>query len=174
MIQFKNIRISKRVIEKGMALPFIYFEDDKGRDWYTLRDKTWTGKTAFIAVAPDGFITTGALNPNFLTLHEGLSVYEINAAYYQADIGSKPYVFKDGKITAFTLPPQELAGITQNELLIQATKAIAPLQDAVDVGIATGEETELLTEWKRFRVMVSRVDTTLAPDIEWPVTPDTK
>lgn len=171
MIQFKNIKISKRVIEDGMALPFIYFEDDKGRDWYTLRDKTWKGKTAFIAVSPDGFVVTGALNPNFLTLHEGLSIYEINAADYQADIGTKPYVFKNGKITAFTLSPQEQASITKNELLIQATKAIAPLQDAVDIGIATDEEAALLTEWKRFRVMVNRADPTLAPDIVLPAPP---
>ncbi|EOU2322028.1 tail fiber assembly protein [Yersinia enterocolitica] len=45
------------------------------------------------------------------------------------------------------------------------------LQDAVDAGIATQEETSALSEWKKYRVLLMRVDTSKAPDIEWPTPP---
>ncbi|MBJ9238943.1 tail fiber assembly protein [Citrobacter braakii] len=44
-------------------------------------------------------------------------------------------------------------------------------QDAVDAGIATKEETAALTEWKKYRVLLMRVDTSLAPNIDWPEVP---
>ncbi|HDK9767978.1 TPA: tail fiber assembly protein [Escherichia coli] len=37
--------------------------------------------------------------------------------------------------------------------------------------IATEEETSLLEVWKKYRVLLNRVDTSVAPDIEWPATP---
>ncbi|HCN0640421.1 TPA: tail fiber assembly protein, partial [Escherichia coli] len=37
--------------------------------------------------------------------------------------------------------------------------------------IATEEETLLLEAWKKYRVLLNRVDTLTAPDIEWPVAP---
>ncbi|EIV8374916.1 tail fiber assembly protein, partial [Escherichia coli] len=48
---------------------------------------------------------------------------------------------------------------------------IAPLQDAADLEIATEEENSLLEAWKKYRVLLNRVDTTVAADIEWPVAP---
>ncbi|HAJ5960220.1 TPA: hypothetical protein HMV95_18455 [Escherichia coli] len=37
--------------------------------------------------------------------------------------------------------------------------------------IATEEETSLLEAWKKYRVLLNRVDTSLSPDIEWPSQP---
>ncbi|HBB1352433.1 TPA: tail fiber assembly protein [Escherichia coli] len=48
---------------------------------------------------------------------------------------------------------------------------IAPLQDAVDLEIATEEERSLLEAWNKYRVLLNRVDTSTAPDIEWPANP---
>ncbi|MBZ3682991.1 tail fiber assembly protein, partial [Providencia rettgeri] len=56
-------------------------------------------------------------------------------------------------------------------LLVDAANAIAPLQDAVDLGMATDEEKAKLTAWKTYRVLLNRVDTSLAPDIDWPQKP---
>ncbi|HAJ0382442.1 TPA: hypothetical protein HL416_20690 [Escherichia coli] len=36
---------------------------------------------------------------------------------------------------------------------------------------ATEEETTLLEAWKKYRVLLNRVDTSTAPDIEWPTVP---
>lgn len=43
-------------------------------------------------------------------------------------------------------------------------------QDAVDAGIATVEETATLVEWKKYRVLLNRVDTSKP---EWPMPPGT-
>lgn len=59
----------------------------------------------------------------------------------------------------------------KQQLLAQAATAIAPLQDAVDLDIATDEEKSLLLKWKQYRVAVNRIDTNLAPDIDWPEQP---
>lgn len=56
--------------------------------------------------------------------------------------------------------------------LSAADSAIATLQDAVTLEMATEEETQRLELWKKYRVLLSRVDVTAAPDIEWPVAPD--
>ncbi|EPJ1814220.1 tail fiber assembly protein, partial [Escherichia coli] len=48
---------------------------------------------------------------------------------------------------------------------------IAPLQDAVELELATEEENSLLEAWKKYRVLLNRVDTSVAPDIEWPTSP---
>ena len=60
---------------------------------------------------------------------------------------------------------------TKNSLMQVASEHIAPLQDAVDLEIATEEETSLLEAWKKYRVLLNRVNTTTAPDIEWPTVP---
>ncbi|MDC9748664.1 tail fiber assembly protein [Proteus mirabilis] len=57
-------------------------------------------------------------------------------------------------------------------LIAEATIKISPLQDAVDIGNATDSEISMLRSWKEYRVNVNRVDSSLAPDIEWPQKPE--
>ncbi|HAT7514564.1 TPA: tail fiber assembly protein [Kluyvera ascorbata] len=59
----------------------------------------------------------------------------------------------------------------KNSLRSTADAEISWLQDAVDAGIATNEETTLLAAWKDYRVQLMRIKTDAAPDIEWPTTP---
>ncbi|KER02426.1 tail fiber assembly protein [Photorhabdus temperata] len=56
----------------------------------------------------------------------------------------------------------------KQKLMMKASERIAPLQDAVDLGIATEAEKEALLSWKKYRVMLNRIDIKQAPDIEWP------
>lgn len=51
-----------------------------------------------------------------------------------------------------------------------ASAKIAPLQDAVDLDIATEEEIAALKEWKLYRIKLNRIDTTV-PDLNLPVAP---
>lgn len=60
---------------------------------------------------------------------------------------------------------------TRAQLMSEANQRIIPLQDASDLGIATDEELAQLKAWKTYRVLLSRVDTSTAPDIEWPKAP---
>lgn len=59
----------------------------------------------------------------------------------------------------------------KQSLLSEASNILAPLQDAVDLDMATDEEKVQLTAWKKYRVLLNRVDTSTAPDIEWPLKP---
>ena len=59
-------------------------------------------------------------------------------------------------------------------LMAQAATAIAPLQDAVDLGIATAAESAKLVEWKRYRVLLLRVDEQkgFPKKVDWPTQPE--
>ncbi|EMW2841004.1 TPA: tail fiber assembly protein [Yersinia enterocolitica] len=65
------------------------------------------------------------------------------------------------------------AAATQKKSVLRsaADAEISWRQDAVDEGIATDEETAALAEWKKYRVLLMRVDVSKAPDIEWPPQP---
>ncbi|MBP2856114.1 tail fiber assembly protein [Dickeya oryzae] len=52
-----------------------------------------------------------------------------------------------------------------------ATSRITELMYADELGIATDIEKSALPEWKRYLVLLSRIDTTTAPDIDWPELP---
>jgi len=84
---------------------------------------------------------------------------------------------EDGYPTWGDIPPlsheeQIIAAEQQKTTLrVLADSEITWRQDAVDAGIATAEETAALAEWKKYRVLLMRVDTSGAPDIEWPTPP---
>ncbi|MGY0264566.1 tail fiber assembly protein [Citrobacter freundii] len=61
-----------------------------------------------------------------------------------------------------------VAGQQKAALRITADAEISWRQDAVDAGIATEEETAALSEWKKYRVLLMRVDTAKP---EWPTPP---
>lgn len=65
----------------------------------------------------------------------------------------------------------EITGAEQMraQLLAEANTEISWRQDAVDEGIATEQEIEGLTAWKKYRVLLMRVDTA-AP--AWPTIPE--
>ncbi|WP_430442308.1 tail fiber assembly protein [Providencia huaxiensis] len=72
------------------------------------------------------------------------------------------------------MPKEQLMENLEQEkkvLLNEASEAIAPLQYAVDLDMATDEEIVRLKEWKKYSVLLNRIDTSTAPDIEWPVKP---
>ncbi|WP_419721650.1 tail fiber assembly protein [Providencia rettgeri] len=81
------------------------------------------------------------------------------------------------EVNAYLNPPvskeQLIAEAEQKKqsLLAEVNNAIAPLQDAVDLDMATDEEKAQLTAWKTYRVLLNRVDTSLAPNIDWPEKP---
>ncbi|MFY3138957.1 tail fiber assembly protein [Achromobacter xylosoxidans] len=69
---------------------------------------------------------------------------------------------------------QDLAArVRRDALLERAGLRMAPLQDAVDLGIATTAEQESLTAWKTYRVRLNRVlDQPGYPAvIDWPIEP---
>lgn len=63
------------------------------------------------------------------------------------------------------------ANAIKSTLQREAEGAIKPLERAKSLGIATPNELETLTEWEKYSVYLMRVDTSLAPNIEWPQKP---
>ena len=63
------------------------------------------------------------------------------------------------------------ASIKKNQFLAEAASQLSYLQDAVDSQIASEQEAQLLVEWKKYRVLINRIDIELAPNIEWPNQP---
>lgn len=115
--------------------------------------------------------------------------------HYYKDENNRVFAYDDGQVTdgfvrddlvkitekeadKLRMPPPptqeqltEQAEAKKQRLMAEATTVIAPLEDAVDFGIATPEEAAALKEWKRYRILLSRIDTSTAPDIDWPVKP---
>lgn len=83
---------------------------------------------------------------------------------------------KDGRPSWVDLPPPTAEEIKRDadakkaDFLAYAATAMSPLQDAVDLGMATEDEESLLLAWKKYRVLVNRVDTS-NPPIKWPEQP---
>ncbi|EIC3683962.1 tail fiber assembly protein [Salmonella enterica subsp. enterica serovar Dublin] len=118
--------------------------------------------------------------------HRGETVYDTTTGnqVYISELGPLPenvtsvspdgeYQKWDGKAWVKDEAAEKAAQLRQAEetksrLLQMASEKIAPLQDAVDLGIATDDEKARLDEWKKYRVLVNRMDTA-APD--WPERP---
>lgn len=81
---------------------------------------------------------------------------------------------KNGNPVWVDIPPlsteQLVAIVEQNKAKLRsiADAEISWRQDAVDAGIATKEETAALIEWKKYRVLLMRVDTS---NPVWPTPP---
>ncbi|WP_074524972.1 tail fiber assembly protein, partial [Photorhabdus luminescens] len=59
----------------------------------------------------------------------------------------------------------------QAELLQQANETLSLLQDSVDLEVATDSEKAALLEWRKYRVLLTRVDVLQAPNVQWPEVP---
>lgn len=103
-----------------------------------------------------------AILPVFFDIRENLKVMK-KMTPKEVDMYLNPPVSKEQLIAE--------AEQQKQSLLAEANNAIAPLQDAVDLDMATDEEVAQLTAWKKYRVLLNRVDTSTAPDINWPEKP---
>lgn len=65
----------------------------------------------------------------------------------------------------------EMAAREFKERMSLAVNTISTLQDAVDLAMATEAEETSLTAWRTYRVLLNRIDTSSAPDVDWPPQP---
>ncbi|EMW0057111.1 tail fiber assembly protein [Salmonella enterica] len=118
--------------------------------------------------------------------HRGETVYDIATGnqVYISDPGPLPenvtsvspdgkYQKWDGKAWVKDEAAEAAARLreaegTKSRLLLMASGKVAPLQDAVDLDEATDKEKASLLAWRKYRVLVNRLDTT-NPD--WPYVP---
>ncbi|MEG1691340.1 MAG: tail fiber assembly protein [Hafnia sp.] len=150
-----------------------FYISDDGSDWYKSQ-ADFLPDTLKIAYDKEDIIRcisqdVSSINPRDLSVVE----VEFNTKNKAVNI-SGGWIFNGGEIKPRQYSQEELrtqAEARKTELLSAAAVAIAPLQDAVDEGIATVEETAALSEWKKYRVTVMRVDVSKP---EWPPLPDIK
>ncbi|VFS40770.1 putative tail fiber protein [Enterobacter cancerogenus] len=168
MDKFTNPTIYRyeHVEVNGMMRTGLYFQDIQGRDWYeTLRN--WKGA---ISLDDDRIVIAYEADVSFMGMQEGRDVYEVDPADVPANVLGN-YKFSDGAFVDIRPSATEIAEQKKNELMEEADKVIAPLQDAVELDMATADENELLLAWKKYRVLLNRVDITKTPDISWPDKP---
>ncbi|MCG3461557.1 tail fiber assembly protein [Xenorhabdus bovienii] len=148
----------------------MYLISEAGEDWYQLQDK-YPESTVKIEYEPDGTIIRHSTDVSRL-VPVGRSIAEVKSLPDGFENGE--WVF-DGNVIKKKVK-SHAQHITEAEtkkrsLIFKATTAIAPLQDAVDLDMATNEEKAALLAWKKYRVLLNRVDCTTAPDVKWPEQP---
>lgn len=150
----------------GVMRTGLYFQDVHGRDWYETLI-SWKGA---VSLDDDGIVIAYEKDVSYMGMEEGRNVYEVEPLNVPDDVlGNYKYsgeVFNDIRPNA-----EELAEQKRKELMEGANLAITPLQDAVDLGIATDSEYALLLDWKKYRVLLNRIEVDSATDIQWPEVP---
>ena len=153
----------------------LHLQSEDGQDWYDVREKLSAEKLK-IAYQTDGVIRQQSYNAVEL-FPENLSVTEINKEDVPDELPERldgNWVFDGKKIAPRIIPESELiaqAEETRAQLMAEANQKITPLQDALDLDIATEDELAQLRAWKTYRVLLSRMDTSTVPDVDWPVQP---
>lgn len=145
-----------------------FLKDENGGDWYKLQGK-FSDATLKIVYGADGVIRSADYDVSALW-PAGMSVAEIDKNFVPDGFSiNGDWMFDGQSIVPVPVDYVALAELEKQRLLAEATAVIAPLQDAVDFGDATDEEAGKLTAWKKYRIMVNRVDTS---NPVWPATPE--
>lgn len=173
MIIHKDFQPYTPEVNETPELNIGYLISDEGADWYECQSE-FSDATMKIGFDATGLIRTHAIDVSMLW-PVGLSVTEVAIADLPDGFnGAGQWLFDGKAVIAREYTQEELVTLANSEkqkLMAAAASAIAPLQDAVDLGGATDAEAALLLEWKKYRVLLNRVDTSNAPDIEWPEAP---
>lgn len=161
-------------VAKSPDLNITFLKDDNGNDWYQWLKKL-SQETLKISFNPD---TKEIIHFSY----DASAIFPINQIVVEVAPENVPdeftaagekalggaFLFDGGEIIAAPVDFKAEAERKKLELLNQANNVIATLQDAVELDMATVEEADGLTQWRKYRVLLSRVDVT-AP--VWPEVP---
>ncbi|MGQ8775156.1 tail fiber assembly protein [Serratia sp. NA_112.1] len=162
-------------LPEGVGLPALSFVDKPtlpnkaglalvrsvdGTAWETLPD--YRGQTVYSTVTgePQTVAVIGDL-PQEVTL-------QVPSSPFDKWNGKKWETDTDAQHKAVVNAAQQELAVRQRE----AANAIAPLAAAIRLNMATEAEKAALTAWETYSVLLNRVDTTTAPDVAWPQSPD--
>ncbi|ELY2855817.1 tail fiber assembly protein [Cronobacter dublinensis] len=89
---------------------------------------------------------------------------------------STPFDVWDGKRWVTDVAAEKKAAVSEAEAqkrsrLASASAVIEPLKDADEGGFIEAEDKPRLEAWLKYRYQLTRIDTSAAPDIEWPEMP---
>lgn len=123
----------------------------------------WQDDEVFAYAAPSADFDTLPLNDSFVFPDE------------QRWVAAGKVVSVDPMLPQPARVPSESDVVSlKNSLMAMATAALAPLQDAVDIGDASENEEDQLLAWKQYRVALNRIDQQggYPADIQWPEAPN--
>ncbi|SCC62631.1 virus tail fibre assembly protein, lambda gpK [Kosakonia oryziphila] len=161
-------------IAKSPGMNVVFLKDENDNDWYRWL-KTLSTETLKISFNPDSkeivhFSYDASkifpVNQIVVEIAPENVPGEFTAAGEKAIGGA--FIFDGGKITAAPVDDEAEAQRKKLELLTQANNMISILQDAVELGMATGEDETSLVAWKTYRVTLNRVD---IHNPQWPDKP---
>jgi hypothetical protein len=164
-------------IAKSPGVNVVFLKDENGNDWYQWL-KRLSKETLKVSFNPES-------KEIIHFSYDASAIFPLNQIVVEVKPDDVPdeftnagnnalggaFIFEGGKITLAPVDYQAEAQRKKLELLSQANNAIAMLQDAIELDMATEEEALKLQKWKKFRVLLSRVDVS-KPD--WPPSPDTE
>lgn len=177
MKEYKKFRVYQPVDLARQSLQtdygMVFYKSEEGADWYDIQ-KEYSPDTLKIAYDTNGIIRSISHDVSMLT-PANLSVAEVEntETNQKADIFGD-WIYTSGKIQRRMITTEELiqqADEKKTELLTSAEIEISPLQRAAKFNLATDDEIKMLEAWELYSIQVSRVDTSKAPDIEWPESP---
>ncbi|MGL9719840.1 tail fiber assembly protein [Symbiopectobacterium sp.] len=149
-----------------------YFKSEEGQDFY--ESLNLFTKKHKLCIEPDTGIIRSMAEDVSTLYPAGFTVVDVDELPGGVDI-SGGWLF-DGQKVVPRIPTlgERVAKVKREkaELMQIACIAIAPLQDAVDLDMATETEKSALLAWKKYRVLLNRLDISNASDIEWPIPPD--
>ncbi|CAM6947703.1 MULTISPECIES: tail fiber assembly protein [Enterobacter] len=167
---------------EGSAIAPKFLRSEDGQDWYECQSKFSDDKIK-IMFDNAGIVRSVVDKPvpgrgNTLAVSMffpiNMSVAEIEGTLPDGFSINGGWVFDGENVVKRIETKEELiaeAEHTKSRLMENANTQIAPLQDAFDLGIATEQEAKNLTSWKKYRVLLNRVDIINPPNIDWPERP---
>ncbi|MBM7014844.1 tail fiber assembly protein [Enterobacter cloacae] len=158
------------VIKNNTGLDVIFLCDESGNDWYEIQSE-FSASTIKIMYDEKGIVRAYS--------EDASSLNPINSYVAEVEIDEFPsgvdilggWRFDGRKITHVEIDPVVENEATKLRLITEASAIIAPLQDAVELTMATEKEINGLNEWKKYRVLLSRVDPS---NPAWPPKPTLK
>lgn len=144
-----------------------YFCDDEGRDFYQSRHLF---KKKYVVFFDPFNIIRGVVRSEEVTRVNplGLSAAETNTLPAKFDLFSGLWQWNGKKVVVCDFDPSIPTSRRKESAMQNLTRAIAPLQDAVDEGEATQEETEKYRSLRKLRIKLNRIPDDAPPgDIDW-------
>lgn len=176
MKMYKNFKqtnacaLSEKQREIKHKVGVSYINDENGNDWYELQ-KTFQPETFKVVFEPEKNIVVALSNDASALFPLNCSIVELESLPDEAKANAE-WVFDGNQVVprTYTHAEQRQQIMRKKEKLMdKATRVIAPLQDAADLGIATEAEKSALLAWKKYRVRLNRVDISNG---EWPALPE--
>lgn len=180
---FKVVKPTPKQLELYTAMDGtipIFLQSEDGSDWFECHE-LFSDETVKIMYDSNGVICSvvdkrvperGNIYAVSMFYPENMSVAEVVLSNYPEGVNiDGSWMYSEGKIFPVPVDVVSEAEKEKAQRLSEAEVAIAPLQRAVKYGIATGEEKKSLEKWEVYTVMLSRVNSSQAPDIFWPEKP---